>query len=218
MNMFWGQESLTLANDPDLALEQILSTWQSWCRRAWAIISCLCSGFRSQVDLSSNPGPSTAQACWLGHHQIAIQVPFLEPLLLPPFLTVLSKPQFRLCQCQTRRETNITNKMVKFSKTLFIIYFSGRCLSLWMKLIIYSHIGERFIRYTNRPFSNLAYSVCKGKEVWVFFFYTSKHREWLLLNQRESSVNVLCYLCKLPSKKQGLPLLLYTESIIFLEV
>lgn len=171
MNMFWGQESLTLANDPDLALEQLLSTQQSWCRRAWAIISCLCSGFRSQVDLSSNPSPSTAQACWLGHHQIAIQVPFLEPLLPPPpFLTVLSKPQFRLCQCQTRRETNITNKMVKFSKTLFIIYFSGRCLSLWMKLIIYSHIGERFIRYTNRPFSNLAYSVCKGKEVGVFFF------------------------------------------------
>lgn len=84
MNMFWGQESLTLANDPDLALEQILSTWQSWCRRAWAIISCLCSGFRSQVDLSSNPSPSTAQACWLGHHQIAIQVPFLEPLLPTP--------------------------------------------------------------------------------------------------------------------------------------
>lgn len=52
-----------------------------------------------------------------------------------------------------------TSKMVKFSRTLFIMYFSGKCFSLWMKLIIYSHIGERFILYTNRPFSNLAYSV-----------------------------------------------------------
>lgn len=49
--------------------------------------------------------------------------------------------------------------MVKFSSTLFIIYFSGRCFSLWIKLIIYSHMGERWMRYTKRPFSNLAYSV-----------------------------------------------------------
>jgi len=28
-----------------------------------------------------------------------------------------------------------------------------------MKLIMYSHIGERCMRYTKRPFSNLAYSV-----------------------------------------------------------
>ena len=45
--------------------------------------------------------------------------------------------------------------MVKFSRTLFIMYFSGRCFSLWMKLIMYSHIGERWMRYTYRPFSNL---------------------------------------------------------------
>lgn len=49
--------------------------------------------------------------------------------------------------------------MVKFSSTLFIMYFSGRCFSLWMKLIMYSHMGERWMRYTKRPFSNLAYSV-----------------------------------------------------------
>lgn len=53
----------------------------------------------------------------------------------------------------------VTCRMVKFSSTLFIIYFSGRCFSLWMKLIMYSHMGERWIRYTKRPFSNLAYSV-----------------------------------------------------------
>jgi len=53
----------------------------------------------------------------------------------------------------------ITNKIVKFSSTLFIIYFSGRCFSLWMKLIMYSHMGDRLIRYTKRPFSNRAYSV-----------------------------------------------------------
>lgn len=58
----------------------------------------------------------------------------------------------------------------------------------------------------------------QGKRGLSIFFYTSKQREWLLLNQRESSVNMLCYLCRLPSEKQGLPLLLYTESIIFLEV
>lgn len=51
--------------------------------------------------------------------------------------------------------------MVKFSRTLFIMYFSGRCFSLWMKLIMYSHMGDRWIRYTNRPFSILAYSVCR---------------------------------------------------------
>ncbi len=54
-----------------------------------------------------------------------------------------------------------TCKMVKFSKTLFIMYFSGRCLSLWMKLIIYSHMGERWIRYKHFPPSTRAYSVCK---------------------------------------------------------
>lgn len=30
---------------------------------------------------------------------------------------------------------------MKFSSTLFIIYFSGRCFSLWMKLIMYSEGG-----------------------------------------------------------------------------
>lgn len=101
-----------------------------------------------------------------------------NPYYLPHTPSSLCPASLRTdCQWQTRRETNITNKMVKFSKTLFIIYFSGRCLSLWMKLIIYSHIGERFIRYTNRPFSNLAYSVCKGKEVWVFFFFTLQSTE-----------------------------------------
>lgn len=53
----------------------------------------------------------------------------------------------------------LTCRIVKFSSTLFIMYFSGRCLSLWMKLIMYSHMGLRWILYTKRPFSYLAYSV-----------------------------------------------------------
>lgn len=40
----------------------------------------------------------------------------------------------------------LTCRMVKFSSTLFIMYFSGRCFSLWMKLIMYSHSGERWMR------------------------------------------------------------------------
>lgn len=54
---------------------------------------------------------------------------------------------------------SFTCKMVKFSNTLFIMYFSGRCFNLCMKLIIYSHIGLLWMRYTNLPFSYLAYSV-----------------------------------------------------------
>lgn len=54
--------------------------------------------------------------------------------------------------------------MVKFSRTLFIMYFSGRCLSLWMKLIIYSHMGERWMRYKHFPPSTRANSVCKSKQ------------------------------------------------------
>lgn len=51
-----------------------------------------------------------------------------------------------------------------------------------MKFIIYSHIGERFIRYTNRPFSNLAYSVCEGrKELSTFILWTSRYMKTLLL-------------------------------------
>jgi hypothetical protein len=45
--------------------------------------------------------------------------------------------------------------MVKFSRTLFIMYFSGRCFSFRMKLIMYSHIGDRCSLYRNRPPSNL---------------------------------------------------------------
>ncbi len=48
-----------------------------------------------------------------------------------------------------------TWRMVKFSSTLFIMYFSGRCFSLRMKLIMYSHIGDRCSLYRNRPPSNL---------------------------------------------------------------
>lgn len=40
-----------------------------------------------------------------------------------------------------------TCRMVKFSRTLFIMYFSGRCFSLWMKLIMYSQSGDRWMRY-----------------------------------------------------------------------
>ena len=46
----------------------------------------------------------------------------------------------------------LTCRMVKFSNTLFIMYFSGRCFNLWIKLIIYSHIGERWILYTYLKF------------------------------------------------------------------
>lgn len=59
----------------------------------------------------------------------------------------------------TFQNKSLTCKMVKFSRTLFIMYFSGRCLSLCIKLIIYSHIGLLWILYTNRPFSYRAYSV-----------------------------------------------------------
>lgn len=68
-----------------------------------------------------------------------------------------------ICSCQVTLSSEecgrLTCKIVKFSSTLFIMYFSGRCFSLWMKLIMYSHMGERWILYTNRPFSKRAYSV-----------------------------------------------------------
>lgn len=69
------------------------------------------------------------------------------------------------CTCKMVKFSSVystvrhTCKMVKFSRTLFIMYFSGRCFSLWMKLIIYSHIGDRFILYTYRPFSYRGNSV-----------------------------------------------------------
>lgn len=58
-----------------------------------------------------------------------------------------------------RGTRKLTCRMVKFSSTLFIMYFSGRCLSLWIKLIMYSHIGERWMRNTYFPPSICAYSV-----------------------------------------------------------
>ena len=48
--------------------------------------------------------------------------------------------------------------MVKFSRTEFIMYFSGSCFSFKMKLIMYSHMGDRCNLYRNLPPSNL-YSV-----------------------------------------------------------
>ena len=57
-----------------------------------------------------------------------------------------------------------TCNIVKFSSTLFIMYFSGKCFSLCIKLIIYSHMGDLCKRYTNLPFSNRAYSVYKMKK------------------------------------------------------
>lgn len=217
MNMFWGQESLTLANDPDLALEQILSTWQSWCRRAWAIISCLCSGFRSQVDLSSNPSPSTAQACWLGHHQIAIQVPFLEPLLPPPSSLCSASLSSDSANAKPGERPTLPIKWWSFPKhcsSYISLVDVWACGWSWS----YIHTLASGLFGTQTGHSRTLHTPSAREKRSEYFFYTSKHREWLLLNQRESSVNVLCYLCKLPSKKQGLPLLLYTESIIFLEV
>lgn len=78
----------------------------------------------------------------------------------------------------------LTCKMVKFSKTLFIMYFSGKCLSLWIKLIMYSHIGERWIRYTHFPPSTLAYSVCQ------------MYIQWSILYRREQ---FYCHYC--PGKR-----------------
>lgn len=68
-----------------------------------------------------------------------------------------NKQRYKMCT-----DTH-TCRMVKFSSTLFIMYFSGRCLSLWMKLIIYSHMGERWMRNTYFPPSICAYSVWIGK-------------------------------------------------------
>lgn len=51
--------------------------------------------------------------------------------------------------CRPSIMTNNNNKckltcnIVKFSNTLFIIYRSGKCFSFCMKLIMYSHIGDR---------------------------------------------------------------------------
>ena len=50
---------------------------------------------------------------------------------------------------------NFTCKIVKFSSTLFIMYFSGKCFSFKMKLIMYSHIGDLCSLYRNLPPSNL---------------------------------------------------------------
>ena len=91
----------------------------------------------------------------------------------------------------TSLSMGLTCKMVKFSSTLFIMYFSGRCLSLWMKLIMYSHMGERWIRYRYLPPSIRAYSVWwdNGNETWSnmktvridccqIFFYLTKYTDY----------------------------------------
>lgn len=80
------------------------------------------------------------------------------PLLNYRILSTVHINSFQCSVCP-RKQFQLTCKIVKFSNTLFIIYFSGKCLSLWMKLIIYSHMGDRWMRYTNRPFSKRAYSV-----------------------------------------------------------
>ena len=45
----------------------------------------------------------------------------------------------------------ITLRTVKFSRTEFIIYFSGRSFSLWIKFFMYSHISLRDNLYMYRP-------------------------------------------------------------------
>lgn len=77
--------------------------------------------------------------------------------------------------------------MVKFSNTLFIMYFSGRCFNLCMKLIMYSHIGDRCIRYTNRPFSSRGYSVST-------FSTTCLPNEQTLVEQEIATFSLLSYL------------------------
>lgn len=77
--------------------------------------------------------------------------------------------------------------MVKFSKTLFIMYFSGRCFSLCMKLIMYSHMGDRCILYTNRPFSSRGYSVST-------FSTTCLPNEQTLVEHEIATFSLLSYL------------------------
>lgn len=151
----------------------------------------------SSTDLSPNQGQVYPMNMWI---QLLIDYPgpyptarpfALAQVLVPPRTSPTPPPpaprqsfptSLRAESAKTGKRQTVTNKIVKFSKTLFIIYFSGKCLSLWMKLIIYSHIGERFIRYTNRPFSNLAYSVCEGKkDLSIFTLLTSKYMKKVLL-------------------------------------
>ena len=44
-----------------------------------------------------------------------------------------------------------TCKTLKFSKTLFLRFFSGNCFSLFIKVTMYSHMGEFSNLYTQRP-------------------------------------------------------------------
>lgn len=69
------------------------------------------------------------------------------------------RSQFRSSKFSRLFVTLLTCNTVKFSSTLFIIYCSGRCFSFCMKLIMYSHIGDRWMRYTKREFSSREYSV-----------------------------------------------------------
>lgn len=55
-----------------------------------------------------------------------------------------------------------TCRMVKFSSTLSIIGFSGSVRNLRIKLMRYSHSGERCSRKTKRPSSQ-----CGGSAVWA---------------------------------------------------
>lgn len=68
------------------------------------------------------------------------------------------------------------------------MYFSGRCLSLWMKLIIYSHMGERWIRYKHFPPSTLGYSVCNLKKknlvVKIICTFWCWRKEWIVWAER----------------------------------
>lgn len=60
----------------------------------------------------------------------------------------LATPALSPCarRSQDPQPLALTCRMVKFSSTLFIMYFSGRCFSLWMKLIMYSQSGDRWMR------------------------------------------------------------------------
>lgn len=66
-------------------------------------------------------------------------------VLIKFLICLFTKMSYYSLNNQAWSSRRVTCRMVKFSRTLFIMYFSGKCLSLWMKLIMYSHMGERWI-------------------------------------------------------------------------
>jgi hypothetical protein len=56
---------------------------------------------------------------------------------------------------------------LKFSSTLFFMFLSGNCRSLFMNVTMYSHMGEFSKRNTYRPLSYCACSVSTFSTTWL---------------------------------------------------